>query len=281
MASNTNVLMAPRAASHKRNVQDLAPGSILQRMYLRERMQGRFKSSVRFLEIGAGKGHTSRVLLELGHSGVSLDLNADACAQNQQLNSTYIETEQYQVDAKDVFDCPPDGCFDIVISSMVIEHLTTDSLCNYFELARRLLNPGGIIVQFVPASMKFWGVEDVIAGHYKRYTPACFHSIAAQHGLVVDHIAGLTYPISNILLPVSNYLVCRAERAKAELTMRERTISSGDRKVFMKTSFPGWLALVLNPVTMYPLHLLQKLCRGHRDAMVLYCELSKKGPSDS
>jgi hypothetical protein len=121
--------------------------------------------------------------------------------------------------------------------------------------------------------MRHWGIEDEIAGHVKRYELHEFDPIARRYGFHLQHLAGLTYPVGNLLLPISNYLVRKRESAKKSLTLRERTILSGNREVIFKTDFPAGFASVLNPVTLYPFHMLQKLFRKHSNSMVIYAEL--------
>jgi hypothetical protein len=42
-----------------------------------------------------------------------------------------------------------------------------------------------------------------------------------------------------------------------------------------KTDYPAWMRLLLNEVTMYPLHLLQKAMRGNPNALILYAEMRR------
>jgi hypothetical protein len=54
----------------------LPPGTILQHRYLKERLS-RLRPG-RFVEVGCGKGFTSRVLLDAGWTGIGYDLNPDS-----------------------------------------------------------------------------------------------------------------------------------------------------------------------------------------------------------
>jgi len=94
----------------------------------------------------------------------------------------------------------------------------------------------------------------------------------AQTGWNVGHLAGLTFPVSNFLLPVSNFLVNRSEKSKLGLSAIERTKSSGRRNVRFKTHFPSLLGLVLNRYVLWPLHLLQKIFKNSDKALVIYFE---------
>ncbi len=257
------------------NVADLAPGSILQRMFFKQRMQKLFSGPIHFLEIGSGRGHLSELMLKMGHTGVGIDLNEEACQVNLNLNHQFIEVGKYDVKCISLFHYENTGSvFDLIFSSMVIEHLSPEELTEYFVHCRKLLKKNGLIIEVVPSSMKYWGIEDEIAGHYKRYTQTDFYELAKKEKLNIKFIAGLTYPVSNWLFPLSNRLVKKAEAYKQNLTLQERTILSGHRDVPMKSSFPEWMKIILNPLTLYPLFVLQNWFRNHKDCMVMYCEMT-------
>jgi len=95
-----------------------------------------------------------------------------------------------------------------------------------------------------------------------------------SNGWGMEHLAGLTYSLSSLLLPVSNRLVARAERDKQALDANTRTQASGRREVAGKTVFPGVAGLLLNEGALYPPHLLQKSFQGAERALVLYAEFS-------
>ena len=85
-------------------------------------------------------------------------------------------------------------------------------------------------------------------------------------------MTGLTFPLSNLLLPVSNFLVTRSEKHKLAYSALQRTEQSGRRTVKYKTYFPSVLGLLLNSVTMFPFHLIQKLLGGSSSALVSFFE---------
>ena len=251
----------------------LAPGHVLQLMYIKDRL--RPLAGKRFFDVGAGNGLVSSCLLELGLSGTGFDLNATACENNAALNKDAIATGRYRIENADFLRTPVSDRADLIISSMMLEHLRTDEVDAYFERCRSVQAPGGRIVTLVPGSPAHWGIEDDIAGHHKRYSFACFDEIARAHGFDVAHIAGLTYPLSNWLLPLSNFLTRRRERHKLALTMQERTVLSGNRDVRWKTVFPRFVAYLVNDTTLYPFYLLQRAFRDHPASMVIYCELAQ------
>ncbi len=66
----------------------LPPGSILQNLYLKERIR---KSNWKnFIEIGSGNGFLSNILLQNGLFGKGFDLNSSACENNRLLKDIYI-----------------------------------------------------------------------------------------------------------------------------------------------------------------------------------------------
>ena len=248
----------------------LPPGTILQHMYLKERL--RLIKPGRFLEIGCGKGIISKVFLDLGWTGIGLDLNQDSLDYASRLNIQAIQGLKYSVSRQNFLDVEDTFRFDIVISCMVIEHLDNNEERAYFNKVKQLLNPNGKMILLVPACPDYWGHEDEIAGHYRRYTFDDIKFKLSTLGFIINNLAGLTYPLSNVLYPVSEMLVWQSERKLKSKTMIERTKKSGNRNVFFKTSFPNIFKLLLNELTMYPFHLLQKLNKKNDKCLVIYAE---------
>jgi SAM-dependent methyltransferase len=248
----------------------LPPGTLLQLMYLKERLRG--VRPGRFVEIGPGAGHISALLLDAGWSGVSYDLEPSTVKALEQRFPREIQSGRYQPINGDWLASNSTGAFDLVVSCMVLEHFDGDGERVFVETAKRNLAPSGLMITIVPGSPQHWGIEDEIAGHFRRYSSTTAHTLFEISGWSVLHTAGLTFPISNLLYPLSNFLVRRSEARKLSLSMIERTKQSGIRDVPMKTTFPSIFGLLLNERTMYPLHLLQKAFRESEHAMVLYVE---------
>ncbi len=226
------------------------------------------------MELGSGNGQLSNLLLRQGLRGVGFDLNSSACANNAALNHEPLLSGRYKIENSDFMQVEITEKVDIVISSMVLEHLSDQTLDRYFEKCKVVLNSSGLIISLVPSSEKHWGIEDDIAGHLRRFSFESFEKIAAKHSLKLVHSAGLTYPLSNWLLPLSNYLVRRAESSKLKLTQQQRTISSGNRSVFLKARFPSFFRYLINRVTLAPFIWLQAATIRNPNALVIYNELS-------
>lgn len=250
----------------------LPPGTILQLMYLKERLRARPPGS--FIEIGVGEGTLSACLLSLGWSGVGYELDAESAARAQSLNQVAVDHGRYRVSTGDWLRRPGAGRADLILSSMVLEHLSDADEALYLRRCHEHLSPDGTAILFVPGSPRDWGIEDETAGHQRRYAYAPLRGVLEREGWSVKHMAGLTFPLSNVALPLSNYLVRRAEAQKKALTPMERTRLSGRREIMGKTRFPGIAGLLLNEYALYPFHLLQKLCSRAERALVIYVEFS-------
>jgi SAM-dependent methyltransferase len=253
----------------------LPPGTILQHMYVRKRL--RDVPPGRFVEVGTGDGLLSRLLLELGWTGSGWDLNEEAIEHARALNATYVEQGRYTIHHGDWFTAEPSGTADLVVSMMVLEHLDDDAQRQYFDRAAADLADDGRVILLVPGSPGHWGIEDEIAGHMRRYTRASLGRVVEESGWKVEHLAGLTWPTSNLLLRISNRLVRRAESGRLALDLEDRTIASGHRQVVWKTRFPRVVRLALNEWTMRPLHLAQVAGAKKGNALVLYCECRVAG----
>lgn len=250
----------------------LAPGNILQNLYFKKRIK-KWNTPFSFVEIGAGIGVMSNILLNNSGRGIGIDLNEKACTENQKNNDQFIEQGKYTVVHGDFLNLEIAEEVDVIVSMMVIEHLSQEDLSSFMIKCKKILKKDGLLVLFVPSCKKYWGIEDEIAGHFKRYEFEDFSQISQQHQFRIWHIAGLTFPVSNLLFPLSNYFVKKAESHKLNLSERDKTILSGKRDVPFKTDFPTFMGILLNEYTVLPLHLLQMLFRKNPNSMVIYCEL--------
>ena len=167
------------------------PGTILQGMYLQERLKR--QPPGRFLEVGCGSGWVSALLLKHGWTGSGIDLHAPSVARAQEINQTSVDAGRYQARQIDFFESDPlldQNQFDLIISCMVIEHLDDAVERAYFRRCRQLVGDGGLLITIVPASQAHWGIEDVIAGHFRRYTQESLARSLDEESWNLDHIAG-------------------------------------------------------------------------------------------
>ena len=244
-------------------------------MYVRERLRDRPPGT--FIEIGTGKGLLTKLLLDLGWRGIGLELNPDAVAAATALNAAACREQRLEICNADWLSYEPQGQVDLVISSMVLEHLDDRSELLYLAKCASVLHDGGVGILIVPASPPHWGVEDEMVGHHRRYTFDVLRRTLDAAGFEVAHLVGLNFPLSNFLLPLSNQLVGRYSRTITRLPgKQERTQASGMMLINWKTKFPNAARLLVNAATLYPFHLLQKLNRNNPRSLVLYDEFTRR-----
>lgn len=250
----------------------LPPGTILQLMYFKERLKSIGLEPGYFLEVGPGSGEITRLLLDLGWHGKSFDLDDLTIERLQIRFQKEVKEGRYSAICSDYFNTSLKESADLVVSCMVLEHLDDAYQSMFMAKSSEYLRHGGVMICLVPASPRHWGIEDKIAGHYRRYTQSKVRELCVNTGYSLQHISGLTFPISNLLLPISNFLVRRSERNKLNLSLSDRTKASGRRQVKFKTHFPSILKLVLNEYFLWPFNVLQKIFRNSKNALVIYFE---------
>lgn len=259
----------------------LPPGTLLQLIYLDERLRG--VTPGRFIEVGPGSGEITNRLLKAGWSGTVYDLSEETVIALKRRFAPEISCGRLTIVLGDYLNATfkEGDRVDAIISCMVMEHLNDEAERKFMEISASRIRAGGRMIGLVPASSLHWGIEDDIAGHCRRYSKKSLLSLVRATGWEATHIAGLTFPVSNFLLPLSNYLVRRQEANKLALTPLERTTHSGHRHVHFKTHFPSILQLLLNEQVLRPLHWLQKCFSDSERALVIYFEAINKGRTGS
>ena len=250
-----------------------APGTILQFLFIKERLRSLKKERMSFIEVGSGKGYLSQLLLSEGHTGIGVDLNKAACDFNRELNEMYISKGDYEVNNSD-FNTIEKNHFDFLISSLVIEHLNEDELNLFIEKGKNLIRKGGRLIFLVPSNMMAWGIEDEIAGHVKRYSFEDIDLLAKTHNMKSEVAVGLNYPISNWFLRLSNIIVNKNEGYLVSKSKKDRTVYTGNRNVKYKTIYPKLLNIILNEYALFPLHIIQKSFSNNKNSLIMYFELT-------
>jgi 2-polyprenyl-3-methyl-5-hydroxy-6-metoxy-1,4-benzoquinol methylase len=105
------------------------PGTILQHLYLTERISR--ISPGRFVDVGVGAGHISDVLLSLGWSGAGYDLSAEALEHARRRTARFLADGRFSLHNLDWLENDIAGPVDLVISSMVLEHLDEEAIDRY------------------------------------------------------------------------------------------------------------------------------------------------------
>jgi len=255
---------------------DLPPGTILQMMYLRKQIAQLPVGT--FVEVGGGDGYLTMLLMSMGWCGITIELDSTSAEMLKTHFAKEIDAQQLEVICADFLTYTPQQSVDLVISSMVIEHLPDDQESQFITQSKRITRDGGRIIILTPLSPAHWGIEDDIAGHIRRYTRDRLKWLLTNSQLHIVKVVGLTYPVSNILLPFSNMLVRRHESAKLTVDKYQLTLESGHRDVPLKTHVPLIFRLIMNEYTLWPLYVIQNWCRNHQSALIGYAEAIKISP---
>jgi SAM-dependent methyltransferase len=153
------------------------------------------RAGMRVLDIGAGSGRHTDEAYRRGADVVALDLSHDALREtNERLRGDHDPREgeggSLSVRA-DVLSLPfPDGTFDRVIASEVLEHVPADRAA-MAELVR-VLKPGGLAAVTVPRWLPekvCWALSDayheVEGGHVRIYRGSALRQRLSDAGLQV------------------------------------------------------------------------------------------------
>jgi SAM-dependent methyltransferase len=106
--------------------------------------------------------------------------------------------------------------FDVVLALDVLEHIEGD-LAALHE-AIRLLNADGLLVITVPALPFLWGRQDIVSGHWRRYTRKSITSLLQRAGLTrykISYFNTLLFPVVSVIRVVRR-LLGTADRARSD-----------------------------------------------------------------
>jgi SAM-dependent methyltransferase len=144
------------------------------------------------LDVGGGNGYVAGGLIEAGHETVVLE-PGDEGARNARTfrNIPHVICATLQDAALKPASVPAIGLFD------VLEHVDDDR--GFVAEMRRILQPGGLVYVTVPAQQRLWAMDDVEAGHFRRYSTRQLASRFEAAGFDVLYV---TYFFELLVAPV-------------------------------------------------------------------------------
>lgn len=171
------------------------------------------------LELGCGLGAVgARLAQTAAYVGAEPDEQSYAVAASRigAVGGTVIHGDHTAV--------PPGQRFDLVAAFEVLEHIEDDegALAQWLPLVR----PGGHLLLSVPADPSLFGLSDVAAGHYRRYTADDLRQRLEAAGADVAVIRHYGWPLGNLLESARNSVLRKRDLA-ATGTTAERTAGSG------------------------------------------------------
>lgn len=106
--------------------------------------------------------------------------------------------------------------FDVVLALDVLEHMEDDLAA--LQEAIRLLKADGLLVITVPALPFLWGRQDIVSGHWRRYTRKSITSLLQRAGLThykISYFNTLLFPVVSAIRAVRR-LFGTAHRARSD-----------------------------------------------------------------
>lgn len=177
----------------------------------------------RFVEMGAGTGHMTRIFLDRGFSGACHDLGDDS-RQMMRESLAYAGERMIVVDELNTL---PESSFDYLLAFEVLEHIEHDA--DVLRQWVRHLRPGGRILVSVPAHQRKYGRSDQLVGHVRRYEKAALHALLASAGFEDIRIVNYGFPITELTRRLSNRIV-RDDHSYEGLSPEQRSIRSAQAK---------------------------------------------------
>jgi ubiquinone/menaquinone biosynthesis C-methylase UbiE len=138
------------------------------------------------LDIGVGSGSNLRMFRDRFEIPVviGVDPNVDVIE--------ICRANGLVVEYGDVLALPfPNRSFDAVVATDVIEHVEDDATA--LGEVFRVLRPGGFVLLTVPAFTSLWGLQDVVARHYRRYRLGELKRLVLSAGFAIERAYYFNY----------------------------------------------------------------------------------------
>jgi len=130
----------------------------LRKHIFKQELQNHIKDNLKLLEIGSGVSPITNNLPNAVYSELS-HVAVEYLKKTLKYNSVQDDITKSNFNKNQ---------FDIVIASEVFEHIEHDEAA-FFEIAR-IMKENGLFLISVPVHQWYWGPDDKLVGHYRRYS---------------------------------------------------------------------------------------------------------------
>ena len=208
---------------------------LVRRFMIRRRLKGRRLKKI--LELGCGISP----ILETGEGVIQTDFSQQAL---RHLNGQIRNGREFRGINCDATKLPfTDETFDGVICSEVIEHIEEDEKA--LEEMARILRQGGELILTCPMHQSYFGFDDELVGHFRRYETGDLQSRLSRCGL-------REIKTSPVLGPFEKWIMERVTRIFA--SQKEKEASGNSLSPVMR--LVAWTALPFYIVFNYWLAIL-------------------------
>ncbi len=191
------------------------------------------------LDIGGGNGFVAKSLSENGQPVALLEPGYEGCRRAKDRNVPLVikgvlrdlHGKELRFDAASAFD--------------VVEHIEGDAA--FVDEIGEILPPGGLVFVTVPALMILWSPEDLLAGHFRRYTRSSLGALFDPRRWQIEFNG---YFFSYLVLPI---LISRCFfRSKRK---GQQALQAKSDHVVTNHSIIGGATRLLNRIDFLLLHL--------------------------
>lgn len=182
----------------------------------------------KILDVGCGDG---TILIQFQRNGNELygcDISEKAV---QVAKSKYGDFCNFTVGDITKSSSLPEGKFDVIICSEILEHIENDELA--IKNLYTKLETGGYLLVTTPLSEKYWSVHDNLAGHVRRYEKDKLEKKITKNGFQIRKSISWGFP----LLQLYYKMVYPKSGFKRRIDI--------DKKIKIKEIIPTMFKLVL------------------------------------
>ena len=173
-------------------------------------------------DIGGGNGYVSMGLAQAGFNVVLVEPGRVGAANARQRGLNNVICATTDTAKFDASSLPAVGLFD------VIEHIEDDS--RFLASLRRLVKKGGRLYATVPAYSALWSAEDIMAGHYRRYSLKEIKRVLSAAGFHVEYSTYIfrILPLPTLLMRTFPYRLGISRRdIEAKDVSKDHVLKSG------------------------------------------------------
>lgn len=166
------------------------------RMFVKDQISKYLNSEhevIKILDLGCGSGLFVEELAKAGYDSHGLDISSESVRFGELKGIKNIGVmDSHKINFVD-------KTFDVVLTLDFMQHLEDETWV--LKEIYRVLKPGGIVVNTIPAYMWMWGIQDIAAHHYRRYTMKNF--LKKINGSGRWNVIRSTYFNSFLFLPIA------------------------------------------------------------------------------